>query len=157
MSWAVIRSWSPLRRTEPSSTLATCSCRAISGISACLPLNEKDEVRAATLSCGIFESKFSNSSEMPSEKYAWSFACDMSTNGNTAMLLSLDAVSVLFSEVFDAGAKRQRSPPPKARTTAMIRSSVPGNSLHATFTVIPGQDQIDKKTDSPEFAFHHEA
>src|SRR2546430_4000575 len=70
MSWAVIRNWSPLLRTEPSSTLATCSCRAISGISAPLPLNEKDDVRAATLSCGIFDSKLSNSSEMPSEKYS---------------------------------------------------------------------------------------
>src|SRR6266480_4252641 len=68
MSWAVIRNWSPLLRTEPSSTLATCNCRAISGISTPLPLNENDEVRAATLSCGIFDSRFSNSSEMPSEK-----------------------------------------------------------------------------------------
>src|SRR3984893_10285766 len=68
MSCAVIRNWSPLLRTEPSSTLATCSCRAISGISTPLPLNENDEVRAATLSCGIFESRFSNSSEMPSEQ-----------------------------------------------------------------------------------------
>ena len=32
------------------------------------PLNEKDDVRAVTLSCGIFASRFNSSSEMPSEK-----------------------------------------------------------------------------------------
>ena len=88
MSWAVIRNCSPLRRTEPSSTLATCSCRAISGISTPLPLNENDEVRAATLSCGILASRLSNSSEMPSEKYSLVLSSLMLTNGNTAIEFS---------------------------------------------------------------------
>ena len=92
MSWAVIRNWSPLLRTEPSSTLATCNCLAISGISTPLPLNENDEVRAATLSCGIFDSRFSNSSEMPSEKYPCSLSSLMFTNGSTAMLLLSAAI-----------------------------------------------------------------
>ena len=38
------------------------------------PLNANDEVRAMTFSSGIFASKFSNSSVIPSAKYSWSFA-----------------------------------------------------------------------------------
>ena len=48
----------------------TCSVRAISGIAISLPLKENDEVRAVTCNCGIFASRFSSSSEMPSEKYS---------------------------------------------------------------------------------------
>ena len=50
ISCAVIRTWSPDLRTEPSSTCATCSCRAISAIPISLPLNENDDVRAVTWS-----------------------------------------------------------------------------------------------------------
>ncbi len=90
---AVIRTELPALRTEPSSTCATCSVRAISGIAISLPLNANDEVRAVTCNCGIFASRFSSSSEIPSEKYSWSFPADMSTNGSTAMLFSGMAVS----------------------------------------------------------------
>ena len=48
-------------------------------------MKENDEVRAATCSCGIFASRFSSSSEMPSEKYSWSLSGDMSANGSTAI------------------------------------------------------------------------
>src|SRR6476660_3300396 len=58
-----------------------------------LPLNANDEVRAVTSNCGIFASRLSSSSEIPSEKYSWSFPADMSTNGSTAMLFSGMAVS----------------------------------------------------------------
>ena len=53
-------------------------------MSTSLPLNENDEVRAITRSCGIFASRFSSSSEMPSEKYSWSLSELMFTNGSTA-------------------------------------------------------------------------
>ena len=93
ISCAVIRTELPDLRTEPSSTCATCSVRAISGIATSLPLNENDEVRAVTCSCGIFASRFSSSSEMPSEKYSFALSSLMFTNGSTAMLFSGMAVS----------------------------------------------------------------
>ena len=37
-----------------------------------LPLNENAEEREITRSSGIFASRFSSSSEIPSEKYSWS-------------------------------------------------------------------------------------
>src|SRR6478736_2649117 len=55
------------------------------------PLNENDDVRAATCNCVIFASRFNSSSEMPSEKYSWSLPWLMSTNGSTAIELSLVA------------------------------------------------------------------
>ena len=67
--------------------------RAISGTPISLPLNANDEVRAVTCNCGIFASRLSSSSEIPSEKYSWSFPADMFTNGSTAMLFSGMAVS----------------------------------------------------------------
>ena len=70
----MIRTELPALRTEPSSTCATCSVRAISGIAISLPLNENDEVRAVTCNCGIFASRFSSSSEIPSEKYSCSLS-----------------------------------------------------------------------------------
>src|SRR5437016_5209875 len=82
-----------VRRTEPSSTCATCSVRAISGMPVSLPLNANDEVRAVTCNCGIFASRFSSSSEIPSEKYSFALPSLMSTNGSTAMLFSGMAVS----------------------------------------------------------------
>src|SRR6516165_8500298 len=59
-----------------------------------LPLNENDEVRAVTWSCGILARRLRSSSVMPSEKYSWSLACDMSTNGSTAIELSLVAADI---------------------------------------------------------------
>src|SRR5687768_11761121 len=45
------------------------------------PLNAKDEVRPATRSPSTCARTFSSSSEMPSEKYSWSFSEDISANG----------------------------------------------------------------------------
>ena len=58
-------------------------------MSASLSLNEKLEVRAMTRSCGTCASRFSSSSERPSEKYSCSWSELMLTNGSTAMELSL--------------------------------------------------------------------
>ncbi len=63
----------------------TCSCRAISGIAISFPLNEKDDVRAVTCSCGTFASRFSSSSERPSEKYSCSLSGLRFVNGRTAI------------------------------------------------------------------------
>ena len=49
-----------------------------------LPLNANEEVRAITFSSGTFASRFSSSSEMPSEVLLI-LAADMFTNGSTAM------------------------------------------------------------------------
>ena len=124
---AVIRTELPALRTEPSSTCATCSVRAISGMPVSLPLKANDEVRAVTCSCGIFASRFSSSSEMPSEKYPWSLACDMSTNGNTAMLFSEITATVAASlaagirSVINRGRKNWNAAiPPAATATAMV-------------------------------------
>ncbi len=64
---------------------ATFRRAAISGISRFCPLKENDEVRATTCSSGLFASRFSSSSEMPSLKYSWSLSGDMSANGSTAI------------------------------------------------------------------------
>jgi hypothetical protein len=50
-----------------------------------MPLNENDDVRAMTRSCGSCASRFSTSSASPSEKYSWSLAWLMSTNDSTAI------------------------------------------------------------------------
>ena len=99
---AVIRTELPDLRTEPSSTCATCSVRAISGIPISLPLNANDDVRAVTCNCGIFASRFSSSSEMPSEKYSCSLSALMFTNGSTAMELSLAAGAADAADGVDA-------------------------------------------------------
>ena len=54
-----------------------------------MPLNENDEVRAVTCNCGIFESRFSSSSEIPSEKYSFALSSLMLTNGSTAIDFAL--------------------------------------------------------------------
>ena len=54
---------------------------------------QNDEVRAVTCNCGIFASRFSSSSEIPSEKYSFALSSLMLTNGSTAMLFSGMAVS----------------------------------------------------------------
>jgi hypothetical protein len=85
ISCAVIRTWLPDLRTEPSSTCATRKVFAISRIGVSLPLNENDEVRAVTCNCGILASRLRSSSVMPSEKYSCSLSDDMFTNGSTAI------------------------------------------------------------------------
>ena len=50
----------------PSSTWATPSARAISGIVVALPLNENDDVRAETSRSGALARRFRISSAMPS-------------------------------------------------------------------------------------------
>ena len=53
ISCAVMRTVSPALRTEPSSTCATSSVRRdLAESSTSLPLNENDDVRAVTWSCG---------------------------------------------------------------------------------------------------------
>src|SRR5512142_1481725 len=53
-----------------------------------LPLNENDDVRAVTCSCGTFVSRFKRSSEMPSEKYSFDLSSLMFVNGSTAIVWS---------------------------------------------------------------------
>ena len=48
--------------------VATFSARAIVATSTCLPLNENDDVRAITRTCGNCASWFNSSSDRPSEK-----------------------------------------------------------------------------------------
>jgi hypothetical protein len=59
-------------------------------------LNENDEVRAITRSCGTCASWLSSSSDRPSEKYSWSLAWLMSTKGSTAMELSEELPRLLL-------------------------------------------------------------
>src|SRR3974377_982570 len=75
----------PARRTLPSRTEAPFNLCAIIPISASLPLNEKEDVRAATCSSLILASELSNSSVSPSEKYSWLVSPLMFTNGSTAI------------------------------------------------------------------------
>ena len=80
-----MRNWLPALRTEPSSMWATFSCTATVGISISLPLKANADDREITRSSGIFASRLSNSSAMPSDMYSWSLLGDMSTNGKTAI------------------------------------------------------------------------
>src|SRR5215470_2119773 len=50
-----------------------------------LPLNENEEVRAATFKSSIFASAFSSSSANPSQKYSFSASALMLTKGRTAI------------------------------------------------------------------------
>src|ERR1700758_1433636 len=54
-------------------------------MSVLVPLNEKEEVRAATCSSLISARELSSSSVRPSEKYSWSLSPLMFTNGSTAI------------------------------------------------------------------------
>ncbi len=58
----------------------------------CLAPEKKDEVRAGMYNSGTFERRSMISSAMPSAKYSWSFFSLMSTNGKTAIDLSLTTV-----------------------------------------------------------------
>src|SRR5215471_7987489 len=50
-----------------------------------LPLNENEEVRAATFKSSIFASAFNSSSANPSQKYSFSASALMLTKGRTAI------------------------------------------------------------------------
>jgi len=93
ISCAVIRSRSPARRTDPSTTLATPSVSAISGIGRSCPLNAKAEVRAVTSRSGNCASEFRISSVRPSAKYSSSGPLLIATNGRTATDLSISATT----------------------------------------------------------------
>src|ERR1700683_4046286 len=75
----------PDLRTLPSSTAPTLSLWAIVSTSTFSPLNEKDEVRAATCSSLTSVRELSSSSVSPSEKYSCSLSPLMLTNGSTAI------------------------------------------------------------------------
>src|SRR5882672_12966248 len=80
-----MRSRLPDFLTLPSSTLLTCRARPISSTLAFLPLNENEEVRAATFKFSIFASALSSSSASPSQKYSFSGSVLMFANGSTAI------------------------------------------------------------------------
>src|SRR5438132_3236958 len=71
--------------TLPSSTLLTCSARPISSTLTFLPLNENEDVRAATFKLSIFASALSSSSARPSQKYSFSGSALIFANGSTAI------------------------------------------------------------------------
>ena len=109
---AVTRSRSPLRRTVPSTIPATSSALPMSCAFADLPLNENDDVRAASRSPGSWDSACASSSVMPSEKYSSFASPPVFTNGNTAMV-----DIVLESPVIAVDLKR------RATNTAPIASN----------------------------------
>src|SRR6266576_4830832 len=71
--------------TLPSSTLLTCSARPISFTLTFLPLNENEDVRAATFKLSIFASALSSSSARPSQKYSFSGSALIFAKGSTAI------------------------------------------------------------------------
>jgi len=110
MSCAVTLMRFPARRTLPSRTLRTPSVWAMPRMSCSLPRNAKDDVRAMTLSAGIFESRFRISSARPSLKYSCSLSPLRLAKGRTAM----DGVSApragWFSKREPACSRAARSP-----------------------------------------------
>src|SRR5215471_7222757 len=80
----------PERRTLPSRTVLTFKARPISLTLVPVPLNEKAEVRAATLKSLILASEFKSSSDNPSQKYSLSGSLLTFTKGKTAIDDSLD-------------------------------------------------------------------
>src|SRR5712671_1705855 len=80
-----MRSRLPDFLTLPSSTLLTCRAQPISSTLTFLPLNENEEVRAATFKFSIFASALSSSSASPSQKYSFSGSVLMFANGSTAI------------------------------------------------------------------------
>src|SRR6516225_10225968 len=85
MSWVVMRTVLPERRTLPSNTAPTLSLRAIVAMSVFVPLKENAEVRAATCSSWISAMELSSSSASPSERYSCSLSPLMFTKGSTAI------------------------------------------------------------------------
>lgn len=114
--------------------MRTLSAAAISGTSIGLPLKENDEVRAATLSCGVPANTFRISSEMPSEKYSLSGSPDMLMKGSTAIELSettavipeatpgCSSDAVAGDGTSFALSSRQKIPPPTRNSSARVAS-----------------------------------
>src|SRR6185436_8908088 len=71
--------------TLPSSIVLTCRASPISSTLTLLPLNENEDVRAATFKSSIFVSAFRSSSASPSQKNSFSGSALMLTNGRTAI------------------------------------------------------------------------
>src|SRR6056297_125569 len=110
MSWAVMRTRSPARRTLPSSTVLTPSVAATSGMPTDFPLKMNDEVREATRNCGSLTSRFRISSAMPSLKYSFSLSPLMFMKGSTAMDFRLSAGFTCAAGAGGAGAGDVASP-----------------------------------------------
>ncbi|HWJ16557.1 MAG TPA: hypothetical protein VNS10_22610 [Gemmatimonadaceae bacterium] len=69
VSCAEMRSWSPERRTVPSTIASTPSSRPMSrGVTPVLPRKAYDDVRDATESDGTLPSAVASSSRIPSAK-----------------------------------------------------------------------------------------
>jgi len=85
VSCAVIRTRWPSLRTLPSRIVPRFSFSPTVRRSSVLPLNWKEEVRAATRNPGILARSLSSSSDRPSEKYSCSLSELMFTKGSTAI------------------------------------------------------------------------
>ena len=85
VSWAVIRSRFPARRTVPSSTALTLSRAPSVRTSSRAPLKANTEVRDATCSPSTLVSAVISSSVIPSLKYSLSGSALTLTNGSTAI------------------------------------------------------------------------
>ena len=81
-----MRSWSPERRTVPSSTSDASSSAPIARTSCGFPLSANTDVRDATRSPSTFASALISSSVMPSLRYSLSGSGLALTNGSTAMV-----------------------------------------------------------------------
>ena len=85
MSCAVIRTWFPARRTDPSSTVRTFSCSPMRRRFSFFPLNENDDIRPATRNSATCVSALRISSVMPSAKNSFSASALRFANGSTAI------------------------------------------------------------------------
>src|SRR5437667_2566641 len=94
-----MRSRLPDFLTLPSSTVLTCRARPISSTLTFLPLNENEDVRAATFKFSILASALSSSSARPSQKYSFSGSALILTNDNTAMEGALRSRPVVTSSM----------------------------------------------------------
>mgnify|MGYP006370172845 CR=1 FL=1 len=99
-----------------------------------LPLNEKADVREATLRPSTLANTLSSSSEMPSAKKPFSTSVLMLTKGNTAIdgpvaagACSCDAPGCAVIATGAAGmrATHQNIPPPSSSSTVRIANSRP--------------------------------
>ncbi|MBA7705721.1 hypothetical protein ES703_114557 [subsurface metagenome] len=81
---AVIRTCSPTRSTEPSTTASTFNSRAISGSGFLTPLYCMIDVRDLTCSAPIFPRSAISASVIPSAKYSCSGSPDRFSSGSTA-------------------------------------------------------------------------
>ena len=84
ISWAEIRTWSPERKTLPSTTASTFSSRAISAKGLRVFLYVMADVREITRSVLICPRSVINSSVMPSAKYSCDASPERFSSGSTA-------------------------------------------------------------------------